>query len=79
MVNKNFLSQMKPEAVLINTARGNVIVDEDLVQHLDANPNFWYGADVYNGEPSVKEGAFDTPLIKHPRVYGAHHVGASTK
>ena len=64
---------------MINTARGNVVVDDDLLEHLNANPNFWYGSDVYNGEPSAKECAFDNPIAKHPRVYGTHHVGASTK
>jgi len=46
---------------------------------LESHPNFWYGADVYNGEPSAKEIAYDNPLVKHPRVYGTHHIGASTK
>jgi D-3-phosphoglycerate dehydrogenase len=70
---------MKSDAVLINTARGNIIHDEDLVEHLNTHPNFWYGADVYNGEPAGKEATFDNPIAKHPRVYGSHHIGASTK
>lgn len=78
MVNKEFLSHMKSDAVLINTARGNCIVDADLIAHLDANPNFWYGVDVYNNEPAAK-GPFDSAVAKHPRVYGTHHIGASTK
>ncbi len=69
---------MKKDAVLINTARGNNIVDADLLEHLDANPDFWVGTDVYNNEPAGK-GAFDSPLAKHPRVYGTQHIGASTK
>mmetsp|Transcript_15066 Transcript_15066/g.10940 ORF Transcript_15066/g.10940 Transcript_15066/m.10940 type:complete len:336 (+) Transcript_15066:249-1256(+) len=77
-VNKEFLSKMREDAVLINTARGNVIVDDDLLAHLDSHPNFWYGADTYNNEPAAK-GPFDSPLAKHPRVYGTHHIGASTK
>jgi phosphoglycerate dehydrogenase-like enzyme len=55
MVNKNFLKQMKEDAVLINTARGAVINDVELLAHLNENPNFWYGTDVYNGEPTAKE------------------------
>ena len=79
MVNKEFLSKMKPDAMLINTARGNNIVEEDLLAHLEANAGFWYGTDVYLGEPSGKEADFDHPIAKHPRVYGTHHIGASTK
>lgn len=70
---------MKDDAMLINTARGNVIVDADLLEKLNSCPNFWYGADVYNNEPTGKDGAFDTLLTKHERVYGTHHIGASTK
>ena len=70
---------MKPNGVLINTARGTVVVEEDLLAHLEANPNFWYGCDVLNGEPADKEWDWEHPLAKHPRVYGSHHIGASTK
>ena len=69
---------MKGESVLINTARGNVINDADLLEHLNGNPNFWYGCDVYNNEPTTK-GPFDSALAKHPHVYGTQHIGASTK
>jgi len=34
---------------------------------------------VFNGEPTAKEVAWDHPIAKHPRVYGTHHIGASTK
>jgi D-3-phosphoglycerate dehydrogenase len=79
LVNSQFLATMKDDAILINTARGNVINDEALLAKLDASPNFWYGADVYNGEPAGKEGAYDNPIARHPHVYGTHHIGASTK
>jgi len=41
--------------------------------------DFWYAADAWNGEPSGKEGDFDSALAKHERVVGSHHIGASTK
>jgi len=50
-----------------------------LLAHLEANKNFWYGTDVFNGEPAGKEAPFENALGKHPRVYGTHHIGASTK
>jgi len=37
MVDKEFLSKMKPDAVLINTSRGAVINDDHLLAHLGAN------------------------------------------
>jgi D-3-phosphoglycerate dehydrogenase len=79
LVDKVFLNHMKHEAVLINTARGTCVNEVDLLAHLESHPNFWYGSDVYLGEPAVKEGPFDHAIAKHPRVYGTHHIGASTK
>jgi len=79
MVDKTFLSHMKEDAMLINTARGNVIVEEALLEKLEQCKNFWAGLDVYLGEPAGKEAAFVHPLASHPRVYGTHHIGASTK
>ena len=70
---------MKPNGVLINTSRGTCVVEEDLLAHLEATPNFWFGTDVLNGEPAGKECDWEHPLGKHPRVYGSHHIGASTK
>lgn len=70
---------MKSDAVLINTARGNCVVDEDLLAKLEENKDFWVGTDVFNGEPSAKEIDWSSALSKHPRVYGTHHCGASTQ
>ena len=70
---------MKPNGVLINTSRDTCVGEEDLLAHLEANPNFWFGTDVLNGEPAGKECDWEHPLGKHPRVYGSHHIGASTK
>ncbi len=80
LVNAEFLSHMKKDAVLINTSRGTVVKEADLLAHLEANKGFWFGTDVFNGEPAgTKEVAFTHPLAQHPRVYGSHHIGASTK
>lgn len=79
LINAEFLTQLKPNAVLLNTSRGSVVNEQDLLAHLESNPEFWYGTDVFSGEPTVKEVAFDHAIAKHPRVYGTHHIGASTK
>lgn len=79
MINKDLLGKMKPNAVLINTARGNIVNDDDLFNHLEETKSFWYGTDVFNGEPAGKEADFDNRIAKHPRCYGTHHCGASTK
>ena len=79
MVNEEFLSKMKPDAMLINTSRGNVVNEDALLAKLESCPNFWVGTDVYNGEPTVKAtNDFNHPIASHARVYGTHHCGAST-
>lgn len=78
MINATFLGKCKKDAYLINTARGDLVKDEDLLAHLDANKDFWYAADAWNGEPSAGTGDFASPLTKHVRVVGSHHIGAST-
>jgi D-3-phosphoglycerate dehydrogenase len=78
MINKEFLSHLKPDSVIINAARGNLVNEDDILEHLDKVKGFWYGADVFKNEPAGKEADFDHKLAKHPKVVGSHHVGAST-
>jgi D-3-phosphoglycerate dehydrogenase len=79
MIRKETLSMMKPDAFLINTARGGVVKEEDLLAHLDANPKFRFGCDVFQGEPSYKKGKVDSALIRHKSVISTHHIGAGTQ
>lgn len=64
--------------MVINTARGAVVNENELKQHLDANPEFTYVTDVPNGEPSGKQCDWEWHLAKHPQVFTTHHIGAST-
>lgn len=79
MVNADFLGKMKPDSVLINTSRGDVVDEEAILAKLESCKDFWYGTDVYCGEPSAKACDFTHPIAQHPRVYGTHHCGASTQ
>lgn len=79
MFNHELLGHMKHDAMLINTSRASLVNEDDLIHHLNHHHHFWYGTDVFKGEPSGKEGAFDHPIAKHPRVVATHHIGASTK
>jgi len=78
MVDADFLSHMRHEAVLINTSRGELVVADDLLDALDTK-DMWAGLDVFPDEPKVGETEFDSGLGVHPRVYGTHHIGASTQ
>ena len=51
LVNKEFLAKMKPSAMLINCARGGVVVDQDLVDALNTGVIAGAGIDVASVEP----------------------------
>ena len=54
IINKDSLSLMKKSAYLINTARGGVVVEEDLAKALKENQIAGYAADVVTEEPMSK-------------------------
>jgi D-3-phosphoglycerate dehydrogenase len=78
MVNRSLLAAVRPGTWIINTSRGEIIDDEALLEALDSK-QLCAGLDVYNDEPTSSTGTFDSPLARHPRVYGTHHIGASTE
>ena len=79
MIQAKTLSIMKNDALLINTARGGVVNEQDLISHLNSNPKFTYACDVFQGEPSYKKGKVDKALLRHKSVISTHHIGAGTK
>lgn len=77
MVDRDFLAWMRDGTCLINTSREDVVVTEDLLAALDEK-DMWAALDVFPDEPETGEEIFDSALAQHPRVYGTHHIGAST-
>ncbi len=47
IINKDRLSRMREQAVLVNVARGELVDEEALYNHLKAHPNFCYATDVW--------------------------------
>ncbi len=78
MVDAEFLAAMKPDAVLINTSRGEVVDEAALLAALD-NTDLRAGLDVFAEEPSGGSGQFSCDLARHPKVTATHHIGASTE
>ena len=66
---------MKPEAFLINTARGGVIDEEALIQVLSQKRIAGAGLDVFEKEPPDP----DNPLLKMDNVVLSPHAAALTK
>jgi len=78
LVNAQLLRRLRPGAILINTARGEV-VDADAVAEAVRDRGLRVGLDVFANEPSAAAGPFEDPLVSQPGVYGTHHIGASTE
>jgi D-3-phosphoglycerate dehydrogenase len=77
LVNAEVLAQVRPGAIVINTARGEV-VDYSALTAAARQKNLKIGLDVFAREPAGATGAFMDPIVSVPGVYGTHHIGAST-
>ena len=67
-------AQMQPHAVIINTARGPIINEVDLIAALEAGTIAAAGLDVLEQEPADP----DNPLLKMPNVTITPHVASAT-
>jgi glyoxylate reductase len=74
MIGRERLHRMKPEAVLVNVSRGEVVDEAGLADALEEGRIFAAGCDVYEKEPAI-----------HPRLLAARsavllpHVGSATR
>jgi phosphoglycerate dehydrogenase-like enzyme len=57
------LMLLKPNAALVNTARGEVIVEEELAKLLSSRPDLRVALDVLAGE--VRGTQYDSPLLPY--------------
>ena len=78
IVDAEFLAAMKPDSVLINTSRGEVVDEDALLAALNST-DMRAGVDVFADEPAGGAGIVDSALAQHPKVIATHHIGASTR
>ena len=74
LIRREHLELMKPEAILINTARGGVVNESDLVQALLADRIAGAGLDVFESEPLPA----DSPLVGLSNVVLTPHSAGIT-
>jgi glyoxylate reductase len=72
--NKNAFNKMKPTSIFINTSRGGLHNEEDLIQALNGGKIWGAGLDVTNPEPMDK----DNPLLNMENVAVLPHIGSAT-
>ena len=63
-IDQTFLKKMKREGLLINVGRGNSINENNLINHLIKNKDFYVSLDVFKNEPLTKNHKFwDLPNV----------------
>lgn len=72
-IDRDALTLMKPDAVLVNTARGALVDEAALVEALRAGRLGAAGLDVFEREPALHPG-----LTSLPNVVLAPHIGSAT-
>lgn len=73
LMNRERFAQMRRGAVLINTARGDIVREPALIEALEQGTLGGAGLDVFVEEPGV-----NPALVAHPRVVTLPHLGSAT-
>ncbi|KAF7505971.1 hypothetical protein GJ744_012413 [Endocarpon pusillum] len=73
IISASEIQKMKDGVVIVNTARGALINEKDLVDALESGKVASAGLDVFENEPAVEDG-----LLKNPKVVLLPHIGTNT-
>jgi D-3-phosphoglycerate dehydrogenase len=79
MIDKKAISRMKRGAILINTARGGLLEDADLLKALKAGHLAGAGLDVFVSESEPAYLDITNELLSLPNVVASPHAGASSR
>jgi D-3-phosphoglycerate dehydrogenase len=75
MLDHNAFAKMKDGVIIVNTARGKVVVEEDLAEALASGKVRAYATDVFYCDPPDPS----CPLLTAPNVFMTPHIGGSSK
>ena len=73
IINKETLDYFPDGAVIANSARGEIIEDDSMIEALKNGKIFSLGLDVFNGEPNIHPG-----YLKLSNVFILPHLGSAT-
>lgn len=76
LINRERLAMMKANAILVNTARGNVVDIPALAEALTSGTIAGAAVDVYEQEPPLP---LDHPLLKAPNCICLPHIGYASR
>jgi len=79
MIDAAALAHMKPQAVLINASRGNVMDLEAVAARLQSGDLLGAAVDVFPEEPRANDEPFESPLRGVENVILTPHIGGSTQ
>jgi glyoxylate reductase len=74
LLDKRKLSLLKRSAILVNTARGEIVDEKELIKILKQKKIFSAGFDVYENEPAI-----NLELLKLDNVVLLPHIGSATE
>ena len=74
VINKETLEYFPTGAIITNSARGDMIDDDALLDALERRKIYAVGLDVYKGEPHLNPG-----YLKYKNAFILPHLGSSTK
>ena len=78
--NNKLFSKMKKNVLLVNTSRGEIVNEEDLMKYLKKNLEMKYSTDVLSEEIiSIKNNSLLNYSIKSNQVLITPHIGGMTK
>jgi erythronate-4-phosphate dehydrogenase len=75
LVNKEFLSGLKSDVILVNTSRGEVIDEAELLAFKQANPDAILILDVWCNEPEIDINLLQQSFIATPHIAGYSYDG----
>lgn len=82
LFNKDSIANMKPDAIVLNMARGGIVNEKDMYEALQAGKIGGYATDVMENELAggglTGDAGFDSPLFQCDNFIVTPHLGAQT-